>query len=270
MRVILLGHRGYVGSAFNSVLRESGIDVVGVDRSNYAAMRGTDADVLINAAGSSDRRLAERDPMTSFVRNVSMTLDSCLAFRSRLYVYISTVAVYNDVRDPVRNGEDEPVDPLRLTPYGQHKFMGEMMVRSHAARWVIARLGPLVGKGIRKNSIFDLLARKTLFVHPDSELPYAETTWVARTVWDLRSETNCIYNIAGRGRVRLGDLARDLGIALEPTHYLQQREDFNVNVDKLSARVKVPETRTTVAAFVREWASYASGLNERSRGAESE
>lgn len=253
MRVILLGHRGYVGRACADHLRAAGMEVIGVDRGNYASLSGTAADVLINADGSSDRPLAERDPLASFTANVTTTMASCVDFRFDRYLHISTIAVYDDGRDATRNHEDVPIDPLKLSRYGLYKYLGELVVRRHAKSWLIVRLGPIVGPGIRKNSIYDLLMKRTLLFHPDSALPYIDTRLVASLVWSLREETNEIFNMTGSGRVRLADVARELDVPLTPDLYALPRDDFDINIDKLQSRAPIPDSSSTVRRFIEEW-----------------
>lgn len=253
MRAILLGHRGYVGSAFADHLRSLGLDVIGVDRDNYSVLRGTRGDVLINANGSSDRPLAERDPLASFRANVDATMASLVDFPCERYVHISTIAVYDHPTDPARNHEAIEIDPLRLSFYGFQKYLAELAVRRHAGRWMIVRLGPIVGPRIRKNSIFDLLAKHTLFFHPDSALPYVDTRYVARLVWQLREHEGEIFNVCGRGRVRLADIAARLGVELSAEHYALPRDDFDVNIERVSRLVPLPDSMSTVLAFAEEW-----------------
>lgn len=252
MRVILLGHRGFVGAAFSSYLASLDVELIGIDRSNYGRHRGTRADIVINAAGSSDRRLASANPAKSFDLNVAATLASCLDFPCDRYIHISTAAVYDRPADPQRNDETALIDPLALGSYGLYKYLGEVIVRTHTQRRLILRLGPLVGPGLRKNAIFDLLTDGKLYCHPDSMLQYIDTRFVAQATWLLRDTPHELINVCGSGRVRLEDLARERGLELRPELYLHPRDDFNVNIDRLKQLVDVPNSTQTVAAFAYE------------------
>lgn len=251
--VVLLGHRGFVGSAVAAHLRAAGVPFVGVDRANRETLRGTRAEVVINASGSSERTLAERDPLASFRANVDATMASLVDFPCERYVHLSTIAVYEHPTDPLRNAENAPIEPTALAPYAFQKYLGELVVRRLAPRWVVLRLGPMVGPGLRKNSIYDLLARGTLFYHPDSELPYIDTRAVAEIAWRLRGEAGEIFNVCGRGRVRLRDVARDLDVALGPELEDLPPDSFDVSIAKLAGQVTVAESTATVAAFTKEW-----------------
>lgn len=253
MRVALLGHRGFVGSAFAAYLRAINCDVVGIDRSTYGRYRRQGADVVINAAGSSDRRLAETSPLESFQANVELTLASLTDFPTDLYIYLSTVGVYPDRTDTSLNSEDAKIDPTRLSAYGLFKLMGEMIVASRSPKWLIARLGPMVGPSLRKNSVYDLLEQRTLFFHPDTEMPYIHTHDVARIVWELRSSVNDIFNVCGDRRVKLRALAAEVGVELPSRLDALPHDDWDVNISKLKTRLAVPDSWTTVREFIREW-----------------
>lgn len=252
--VVLLGHRGVVGRAFADHLRETGARVIGVDSGNFATIGRVDADAVVNANGSSDRRLADENPLESFRLNVSVTLESLVRFQAPLYVHVSTIAVYPDRTDPSRCDEHAPIDADRLSNYGRFKLLAEYLVRGHARRWVIARLGPIVGPGLRKNSVFDLLAKRTLHFHPDSRLPYIDTRDAARIIWSVREHADLVVNVCGSGRVRLRDLATELGVRLPPEVETLPRDDWDVPVGRLRSLTAVPESATTVRSFVSEWA----------------
>jgi nucleoside-diphosphate-sugar epimerase len=257
--VHLLGHRGVIGSAIAAYLRESGIDVVGIDRESYPRHRGTRCELLINAAGSSDRRAAAADPHADLLENVVGTSKALLDLSPERYVHISTVGVYARISDPARTSEDEPIDPLALDPYGFDKALAELVVRRSAARWIILRLGPIVGPELRKNAVYDLVHRRRLYVHPDSSLPYIHTDALARIVWELREAENEIINVTGDGSIRLADVATMVGVHVDPEWSSQPREDFAIDVRKLKARTMVPSTRASLGRYLAEAGGIARG-----------
>ena len=58
--------------------------------------------------------------------------------------------------------EDTAIDETGLQPYGLHRRYLETFVESHFPRHLIVRLPGLVGPGLRKNVIFDLLNQNNL------------------------------------------------------------------------------------------------------------
>jgi dTDP-4-dehydrorhamnose reductase len=253
MRVILLGHRGLIGSAFADHLSDGSVELIRVDSENYATVRGMHSDVVINANGSSDRRLASADPMASFRLNDEVTLASLVDLPTHLYVHVSTVGVYPDAADRFQNAEDRPLDPSRMTTYGRFKWISEVLVQGHAESWLIVRVGPVVGPGLRKNSVYDLLEKRTLFFNPASEMPYIDTRDVARIVWSIRDAHDQVFNVAGEGNVKLSDLAKELGVDLPSALWDLPRDDWAVDISKLQARTRVPSSWETVRRFAREW-----------------
>ena len=251
--VILIGHRGFVGSAIAGYLQENGVPFLGVDRANYEASRRQPARYLIDAGGSSDRRLSDADPVASLRAIVEHTLAVISDFPAERYVSLSTVAVYAEPTSQATTREDTPSDPVRLPTHGLFKLVSEALVRRYARSWVIVRLGPMVGPGLRKNSVYDLLERRTLYASPDSTLPYLDTRDVARIVWLLRDQANEAFNLTGRGTVRLADLARDVGVDLTPSLGDLPRDSFDIDISKVGRVVEVPSTKATLERFVSEW-----------------
>ncbi len=185
LRVCLLGSTGFVGSAFANIFQREGIDFHGIHSRNYEQYIGTEYDILINTNGSSTKYLADKNPRLDFTLNVRSVVDSLHDFKFRLYVYLSSIDVYNNVSDPSQNHEEVPIDSVKLSNYGFHKYLAELAVRKYAVDWLIFRLGGMVGKGLKKNPIFDLIHGQPLRVHPDSAYQYINTDDVARFVWQI-------------------------------------------------------------------------------------
>jgi len=241
-----------VGSAIAAELRAT-MDVVGIDRSNYDSFRGRRFRVLIDADGRSDKRAATRAPLEDFAANVETVARSLRDFAYDHYTLISSVDVYDDLSDRSRTSESMSPDPLRLSAYGLHKYVAELLVRRHVPRWTIFRLGPVVGPGLRKNAIFDLLAFAKLYVHPRSTYPYVDTRAVARIVRSLAERPGEIFNVCGHGEVELGDIARRLSIDLPAVDDRLPEEHYRIDVSKLAAAIEVPGSLETVLAFAGEW-----------------
>jgi nucleoside-diphosphate-sugar epimerase len=213
--------------------------------------RGARADLLINANGSSDKRLAAADPLNSYRLNVDAALASLHDFTFEGYLLVSSVDVYSDLGDVSRTEESTRIEPRSLTPYGLVKYMTELVVQRFAPRWTIFRLGPLVGPGLRKNPIFDLLERRTLFMHPSSCLSFIDTRTVADVVWRLRDRAGEVFNVAGEGAVRLSDVAERVSVTLPQREDLP-RADYIVSVRKLGSIIPLPTSAQTIERFLGE------------------
>lgn len=254
-RCLILGARGFVGSALVAEAQRRGYHVRPVDVDEYAAACGAECDLLINANGNSKKYLATEDPAGEFDLSVRSVVRSLQDFRYRRYVHLSTVDVYPDHSEPSRNAEDAVIDSGRLSPYGLHKFLAEQLVRYYARDWLVLRLAGLVGRGLRKNSVYDLLKGRPLRVHPDSAYQYLHTRDLARLVLTLaESATGAeTWNVAGDGLITLREVAALIPGCVPTTVAADvPLERYAINIGKLKARQTVPPTAATVRQFVRD------------------
>lgn len=252
MNCFVLGGQGFVGSAFVRAAAKRH-KVTAITRENYEQFRGQSCDLLINANGNSKKFLAERDAPAEFDASVASVLRSLLDFPSKRYVYLSTIDVYPRVDGPRWNRETATIDPARLSRYGLHKFLAEQLVRKYANCWLICRLGGMVGEGLWKNAVYDILHDQPLRVDPASEYQYLGTDDVARTVLALvrRQKENDVFNVCGDGRIAVGEIARLAGKAdLRCASPDARRERYEISIEKLKGLVRVPRTADTIRKFM--------------------
>lgn len=254
MRLFVLGGSGFVGSAVVRAARRRGLRVTAITRENYPRHVGRRCDLLVNANGNSRKYLAERDPLADFDASVTSVLRSLVDFPCDRYVYLGSVDVYPRADRPRFSRETARIDPGRLSRYGLHKHLAEQLVQRYAARWFIARLGGMVGPGLWKNPIYDILHDRPLHVDVDSCYQYIGTDAVAEIVLDAleRQPRDGILNVCGRGSIALREV-----LPLVPTYRLRyaeerpRRERFEVDTGRLAAWCRVPETQATVREFIR-------------------
>ncbi|MBM3820407.1 MAG: NAD(P)-dependent oxidoreductase [Acidimicrobiia bacterium] len=211
---LVLGSTGLVGSAVAAHLQAAGRSVVGVHSRNYAASIGASARVLVNCNGNSYRYKAEQDPAWDFDASVRSVVRSLVDFRFDLYIYLSTIDVYGVLDDPARNAEDASIVPERLPPYAFHKWLAERCVERSARRYAILRVATVVGPGLKKNPVFDLLHDRSLFLSPDSTLSLIDTDTVAEVVAAIGSADapSQILNVAPCGSVSVHEVAARMGV----------------------------------------------------------
>ena len=163
--------------------------------------------------------------------------------------------MYPDRSRPEANAESAPIDAERLSTYGLHKYLAEVLVRHHAKRWLIFRMGGFVGPGLKKNAVFDLLHGHPLRCHPASLYQFIDTRDLARVVFaSLEAETEGeIYNISGDGTLALNDIIALLPPALRrPQNQDLPRDHCEINLDKIKTRFPLPRTADTVQRFLAE------------------
>jgi nucleoside-diphosphate-sugar epimerase len=256
MRVTLLGAQGFVGSAFRRLLEaRPGVQLLPVTLENYLDLRGQGGDVLVDASGNSKKFLADENPVEEFDLTVAHRLRTLQEFPARCQLHISSVDVYDDLSSPATTAEDRPVDRTRQSRYGLHKLMAEDLVRAYSEDWLIVRLAGMVGPGLWKNPVYDVLHGLPLRIHPDSRYQFLHTDQVARLCWDLleagvrRTEVN----VCGQGLISPRTVAAILGrpLDLSAMPALAQPRVVDVSIEKLSRYASVPRTADVIADFLR-------------------
>lgn len=248
---LVIGGRGFVGSAICRAAARAGWDVTAIGRRDYADCVGRRFDVVVNANGNARRYLAERDPAADFdasLRSVARSLADSPCGR---YALISTVDVYEDPSREDTTGEDAPIDPLRLGVYGFHKRLAELCVMRQAASWQVFRLGQMVGPRLRKGPAFDALRGLPIRIAAASEMPFLDTRTMARIVCELiaRAPDRQVYNVCGTGSVPFGEVLALLGAAHAPIDPAAPRQAYRIRTAKAGALCDLPASRDEIRRF---------------------
>ena len=210
-------------------------------------------DILINANGNSKKYLATQNPELDYKLSVDSVARSLSNFSPDLYVYLSTVDVYDHLTSPEGNAEDAEINLEKVSVYGRHKLQAEALIQEHAENWLILRMAGFVGPGLWKNPIYDILTGSPLFVHPDSEFQYLHTHDLGRIIFDLveQGHRNDIINVAGDGLANLHQVAQWAEAECN-TQGSPEAVRYEINIDKLRSLHEVPKTRDTLMAFVQD------------------
>jgi nucleoside-diphosphate-sugar epimerase len=250
--IFIVGANGFVGSAFVRYCNKNDLQFASINRSNYADFIGRDCELLINAAGNSSKRLSLSEPLMDFEKNVKETFLSILDFNFKRYIYLSSVDVYNDCSNPLNNAETALINPASLSRYGLNKYMGELIVRKYIQNHLIIRLGGMVGPGLRKNAVFDILYGDRLFVDKKSAYQYIHTDDVARIAIYLarnfaQGET---INLCGDGVVRPQQIMDWAGknIATDDLPH----EYYEINIEKLKSIMAIPVSESAIKQYLYE------------------
>ena len=252
--ILLVGSQGFAGSAFSRLFTAGQIAHEPITRESYPGAVGSTGTVLINASANSRKYLAEQDWQADFEASVESVLRTIRDFRVERYVLLSSVDVYNVLDDPGQNGEDAVIDPLRLSTYGFHKYIAEAFVRRHAPRWLIVRLAGMVGPGLKKNPVFDVLHGRPLSIHPDSQYQFMSTDAAAQVVWRLVESgcSNRVVNVCGTGLISPREIAHLAGkpVVVAPEAGQAPPRIVHVNTRTAASIVDLPDTRATIAEFI--------------------
>ena len=241
--LIVLGGTGLIGSAVCGRFKRGGHAVVSVDSKNYARSVGAEADVLINCNGNSYRYKAGQDPRWDFDASVLTVEKSLFDFKFGRYIHISTIDVYPELADPARNREDAAIEPQRLHPYAFHKWLAERLVARFAGRSLILRVGTVIGAGMKKGPLLDLLLGQPLHMSAESELSLIDTATIAEAVVRFVAEPpeHGTLNLTGTGPALLGALCAKAGLKWRLAPGAEQVVyRYNINNARLREHFPVP------------------------------
>ena len=250
MKVGIIGYRGFVGSAiFEFFIRKSGFLTYGIDRTNWEKFIDMKFDIIVDCDGNSSKFIASKDPVYDIEANVVNEFKVISHFSFNKLILLSTVDVYNDKSKPETTNEDITINPLTLSNYGFSKYVRELSVMRTRKDWAILRLGGMVGKGLKKGPVFDILNDSMIFLHPESRLQFINTEMVAKIVAmfcenDFKEE---VFNIVGMGSISLNEIADLIGVKLRQVG--EQKEIINVSSKKISKLMNIPSTIDTIKQF---------------------
>ena len=145
----LIGCTGFVGT---TLLGQRAFDA-GFHSRNIADIASRSFDLVVCAGAPAQKWIANREPDADRA-NLERLMRYLEQIRCATFVLISTVDVF---QRPVAVDEDSAVDESGLHAYGLHRRRLEKFVAERFARHLVVRLPGLVGPGLRKNAVFDLL-----------------------------------------------------------------------------------------------------------------
>jgi nucleoside-diphosphate-sugar epimerase len=255
--IYVVGGRGLVGSAFVRFLDKEKVPCRVIDRQNRDQFWGTSCSTLIYANGNAIKFKANEDPFTDFVDSVSSAAEYVHRIGYQRFVHISSADVYDRPSSKEHTREDTEIDWARLPPYGYHKWLAEHYVRRFAKKYTICRLAGVLGKGLKKNPLYDYLHRERLVrISPDSYLNFIHADSMVKVVWEMlgRIPGDCeTYNVAASQGIRIGDLLRVVG---RDSAYVDSAGDhvqsYHISIDKLQKYVRMPTSEEAILQYLRE------------------
>ncbi|GDX82360.1 hypothetical protein LBMAG42_41710 [Deltaproteobacteria bacterium] len=206
----LIGWSGVVGSTivrqappFEQVFRSTTIG--GIGREEY--------DLVVCAGAPGAKWQANREPEADRASLTRLTA-ALGGLRCRRFVLISTV----DVFAAPRGVDESSAIAAASSPYGRHRRELEIFANEQFQSVLIVRLPALVGPGLRKNALFDLLNRHEVErLDPDARYQVypIDRLW-ADIQLALAADLHLVHLVAPP--LRLGDIAREaFGLQL-PAH----------------------------------------------------
>lgn len=248
---LIIGARGFVGSALLRAAQARGWAVTAGTRERLPALAGQRFELVINANGNSRKYLARRDPAFDYRASVESVRASLRAFPCARYLLISSVDVYPTPERAATTHEHAAITPEALDTYGRHKLLAEEAVIEAAPAWLILRLGQMLGPGLGKGPIFDLLHDRPLWVDPASRYPFLHTDKVATLALALAMDhVNQRFNLCGRSSASLREASEALGRPPRLPEGPRPRERYAIATRKLEALHPLPDSGDELRAFL--------------------
>jgi len=250
-KIGIMGARGLLGGDLVEYF-SSRAKVLSITRDNYDTLKGEHVNVLINANGNSRRFWANQYPLEDFEASTASVYRSLFDFKFDTYIYISSVDAYADHSGPTTTREDMSGDGKR-DPYGHNKFLAEQIVKNYAPSHIIMRLATVLGSGLKKGLVYDMLKREPLFVSHDTRLQYITTEAIGGFVESLlrRDISGEMFNVGGKGVVPMSDFTDIFGYepVYRPDAAIQQV--YEMTVKKASQYFHFKSSREYLEEFVR-------------------
>jgi nucleoside-diphosphate-sugar epimerase len=245
VKVLVTGHRGYIGSVLALLLADDGHDVVGLDTDYYAGcdfgpvngavasvrldvrdarpadLQGFDA--VVHLAALSNDPLGDLNEEWTHRINLDGTLALARAARDAgvaRFVFSSSCSIYgaSGTDDPL--DEDAPVRPL--TAYAESK------VRAEDGLWSLGD-GSFAPVSMRNATVYGVSPRLRLDIVLNNLAAWAHTTGAIRLLSD---------GSAWRPLVHLRDVAVVARAMLEAPRELVAGQAFNVGTDAQNYRIR--------------------------------
>ena len=252
---LIIGGRGFVGSAISAVAQERGWQVTIAGRAEIQQLAGSKFDLVINANGNASRFRAEQDPWFDFEASLATVYRSLFDFPCERYVFLSTVDVYSNPGQREATREETPIDPLALGAYGFHKRQAELSVMRTCPHYLVLRLGQMVGAGLKKGPLYDIMNDQPLWIDSKSRLPFMNTTNVGHALFQLLDAgvDREIFNVCGRTSVEFSRVQELFPNALQQSEQAELAvQVYEVATGKAEQYCQLPDSWDEIKTFVSE------------------
>lgn len=186
----VIGVTGFVGS---NIFRQ-GVFNFSYSSSNIHEIINQSFDLVVCAGARAEKWRANLEPDLD-LQNINNLISFINQITTREFILISTVDVY---ANPQSVYEDSPISTDQLSPYGKHRYYLEEFVRGHFQNHLIIRLPGLIGTGLKKNFIFDLLHNPDALhlTHSESRYQFYSLGSVWKDIQSVRKSGLPLINFA--------------------------------------------------------------------------
>ena len=193
-KIAILGHTGFIGSTVYSTLKRQNRFTINTFCSNTEISDKIYYDIIINCAGMSKIHQTESNPANSY-RIENALLSKISRFRSPKIIHISSICFEI------------------LNEYGKLKKYVENRIKDLFEEWWILRPSTVIGKGLKKNVVFDFQKDNKIFVTSNTIYNFISSQEIANLVSILIGEENWngTMNVAASKGILVSDIGSIFG-----------------------------------------------------------
>lgn len=208
MNILISG----VKSGFGKYLREN-LGGAGFDKDDFAVkfpkLKRKNFDIIIHCAFNSARSV-NSDTLGEYINDNLLLTEKLLSIKHKKFIYISSVDVYP--RNTVEHLEKEAIDlDIMDGIYSITKLSSEAIVSRFSKKYLILRLGALLGKYSRENNIIKMLKTEgkcSLTLSPQSSFRFVLYFDLLNFIrLAIKNDFTGIYNIAPKNSITLSKIA---------------------------------------------------------------
>lgn len=232
MKIIVLGHTGFVGRTIFQLLAASEHSVEGIN--SRSPQIDTECDIVVNCAGNSKKYFAEKSYDAAHLLEEKI-LDRFKRIKTRKVIQVSSIAV-----------EDR-------TNYGATKRYVEEEIKKISFDFCILRLGCLVGSGLSKNAVYDLVNNNPLYVSLSSTCNFIHTSRVAEFIDHLIEhwKSHEIINVAATKSISVGEMATMMK-KVPQIRENARTEHCQIDTDKLQTFFETKDSKYYIEQYLKE------------------
>lgn len=239
MNICIVGYNGFLGrTVYEYLLKDSQFgNVIGIGSQSPDC--SSFFDIVVNCAGVSSRFYVSKN------YNKACLVEEKISERIKKMNFDRLIHI---------SSMDVELEPSCY--YGQMKILFESIYTwfvQPSSRLVTLRLGSLIGKGLKKNVIFDLLNDKTIYITSDSICNFISIYEVAKVISFVitkKSLMSGVINVAAKDSITFKEICHILG--KNPNQFGLRRDRYIIKTDRLRTFF---ETKSS-ADYIREIKSW--------------
>jgi nucleoside-diphosphate-sugar epimerase len=249
----IVGGNGLTGSAFVRYLEQLGEEYKIIQKENKEIFFGKSCDTLIYANGNALKYKANQDPYFDFMASVASVAEYVNKIHFKKIILLSSVDVYSNKDSEQYTEESSIKNEKELDMYGYHKLLAENYVMNKAKNYLIFRLPSLVGRGLKKNQVYDFMHdHKKVMVSPLSTFNFINTDHITKSIMKILKEdiTNDIFNLASKNSIQIKDIKKIVGFDSE---YIDDAKNFlfnyKINTQKIAKYVELTTSENAIEEY---------------------